>query len=95
VCGGGGGGCTTNELSHYPTSNYREVELASKRRAGDFKEAFLQLAEHEVHQGKVRIKMWEDTLKEISRLAMKESGADAASGPSGGSKGDAPQMKPL
>lgn len=45
-----------------------EIQLAQKRRAGDFKETFVALCEHEIHQGKQRIQTWEEILREIQLL---------------------------
>eukprot|EP00038_Savillea_parva_P028843 m.67335 g.67335 ORF g.67335 m.67335 type:complete len:460 (+) comp8429_c0_seq1:338-1717(+) len=56
----------------------REVALAQKRRAGDFKEAFIALAEHEIHQGKQRIQTWEEIAREIRMV--EEKGAAPVAG---------------
>lgn len=52
-------------LTEARQNRHREIQLAQKRRIGDFKETFLALCTHEIHQGKQRIQTWEEIAREI------------------------------
>eukprot|EP00041_Stephanoeca_diplocostata_P011521 m.190796 g.190796 ORF g.190796 m.190796 type:complete len:500 (+) comp18573_c0_seq1:262-1761(+) len=46
----------------------KEFKIARVRRVNDFKDALLQLAEHEIHQGQQRLSMWSGILEAVSRI---------------------------
>eukprot|EP00040_Diaphanoeca_grandis_P015486 m.79095 g.79095 ORF g.79095 m.79095 type:complete len:422 (+) comp25178_c0_seq1:266-1531(+) len=45
-----------------------ELIMAKKRRISDFKDLFVTLAQHEMHQAKARVESWEEFLAEIKRV---------------------------
>jgi len=58
----------TEQLESVSDTAVAEIRIAKKRRAADFRAAFVKLAEHEVYQGKQRQGEWAGVLEELEEL---------------------------